>query len=234
MAIFATLQTDRIVQVGDKTRLDASHSFVAGADVISMIEIQPSDADIYIQVPLDQPYLDWVYSTAGDVVVAVRVTVSSGDSTSASVGTADLAVLSAETDALFSSDSDLVAQEPSIRDLLPRGRSTFLNVHREAQELIMDAVNRKVSSASQNWLTPISVVDKREVREWSKYLTLHLIFEGSINTKDDVFYIKSSKYKGLADNASERSYIALDLNGDGTLTDDEKKTGFTSVGIVRR
>lgn len=233
MAIFAILQTEKVVQVGDRTRLNAGASFVNGIEAITKVEIKPSAADAYISVALDVLYLDWVYSAPGDVVASVRVTTGTGDDEAFGFGDAELQIITPEEDLLFSDDSDIYAEEPTANSILPEGRTSFLHVHREAQKQIMAAISKRDTSGV--WAEPSSIVDKREVRDWSKYLSLQIIYQGSINEPGDVYAVKAETYRQRAQAEEARGLIALDLDGDGT-PDAEAAQGarISSASLVRR
>ena len=66
-----------------------------------------------------------------------------------------------------------------------------------------------------NKLTQDAIIDVSEVKLWSTYLTLTIIFEGISNAVDDVFMQKAIKYKSAALEARDKAFIRLDLNGDG-------------------
>lgn len=60
MAIFPVLELERIVQSGDKTRLDGQKSFVSHGAAIAQVEIKSSRTASYIDVSSPR-YLDWAY-----------------------------------------------------------------------------------------------------------------------------------------------------------------------------
>jgi len=231
LAIFPVLSNESTVQVGDKTRLDATRSYAAG-ETITKVEINPDGGATWFDVTgssADDWYLDWTYSSAAAVVPAVRVT-TSGSPTSVSSA---VTVITSATDNLFSADSDLTAWEPDIFKYLPSGRATFLNVHREAQKQILDWLDRhEIWDGNDDRLTAAAVVDVQEVKEWSKFLTLQIIFESLYNAKDDVFSQKSVKYAALSEEARARAQIKLDLNGSGTATNSERVL-FNTIRVVR-
>ena len=77
--IFPILDSDKIIQVGDKVRLDFKKTFkTPGEEAITSVKIKPSVADSFYtvaslanaEVP-DYYYLDWVYESAGTKVVEV-------------------------------------------------------------------------------------------------------------------------------------------------------------------
>jgi hypothetical protein len=231
MAIFAVLQSEGVVQVGDKTRLDARQSFVSPYAAVTKVEIKPDADTDYITVSTSDDSSTWylVYSAAASVTATVRVT-----STTTNTGTAALTVVTSATDALFSDDSDLLPLEPSLHELLPEGRSTYLNVHREAQTKIMDAIYRAgIRDEDDDRLTKAAVIDVLEVQEWSKYLTLQLIFEGLSNAVGDVFQLKAEKYRQLVATAANAATIVLDLDGDGDAETPDERVSMTEIKVRR-
>lgn len=211
MAIFAVLQTDHVVQVGDKTRLDASSSFVSPAAEITKLEIKPSGNDDFIECASGTPYLDWIYTEVGPVEAQVRVTIGEGEDATTAVGQADLTVLTEEEDKLFSSDADLKGISPSIYNLLPEGRASFKYAHRAAQEIILDQINRRVNT--EDWISAAAVAKVFQVQQWSKYLTLSLIYGAAQIAKDDLFLQEHARFANAATRYENDAYIELKLDG---------------------
>ena len=219
MAIFPVLQVESKIQVGDQTRLDASRTFVTQDEAdISLLEIKPLAAGDWIDVTSTK-YLDWSYSTAETVTVSARVTTDGSPSTS----TITIEVVSSATDNLFSSDTDLLAWESDILKYVRDGRNSFKDIHRESQKQILDWFDGQgIRVKDGERLTAADVIDVQELKEWSKFLTLQIIFEGLSNAVDDVFMQKAKKYESLAVKARNRSDIRLDLDNDGDAETDER------------
>ena len=119
--IFPALSLETTLQVDDKTRLNASKSFVTNNETITNIEIEPEIGVGFISVFNTNPdkwFLDWAYELDGSKVVSVRVTTNLGDR----IKTYDTDVLTKEVDALFSNDNDLYAYEPNLAKYLPLGK----------------------------------------------------------------------------------------------------------------
>lgn len=124
-------------------------------------------------------------------------------------------VYTPEGDSLFSNDSDLISEEPDIMKWLPAGRASYLDLHRKAQGLILDWLDRQgYVDEKRNKLTKFSVIDKRDVQMWSYYLCLRLFFMGVQNAKDDVFKDKAAYYEKLEIASRTRAILNLDLDGD--------------------
>jgi len=230
MAIFPNLVFEKVVQVDDKTRLNAGASFVSeSSPAITKIEIDPHDEG-WVTVT-SKGYLDWSYSSAGAKAPKVRITVVGGGE---QVKTYALTVKTAAEDNLFSNDEDLQNHEPDILKWVKDGRSSYLDLHRRAQELILDTLYRLgYTDRQRNRLGPEAVVDILEVKEWSTFMVLYLIFNGLSNAVDDVFMKKSELYKNKAKARMTSATLKLDLNGDGELSPGETKD-MTSIWVVRR
>lgn len=234
MAMFPNLHFESILQVNDKTRLDASTSYVSKDEVaLTSVEIEPEAAAGFISVfdaNSNNWFLDYQYATDGTKAVTVRVDNGSGPVTA----TFSLEVLTVVDDKLFSDDHDLLAVRNDILKWLPETRNSFLNVHRKAQELILaDLDERGIVDRGGNKLTKAAVVDISEVNEWSTYLVLMLIFDDLSNAVDDVFDRDAKKYSSQMLKHRDRSFLRLDLNGDASL-DLGEGAGMKSLFLARR
>lgn len=223
--IFPVLETEDIIQIGDKTRLNAIKSFVSKDEgAITAVEIRPEDGEDFIAVTgftSKDWYLDWVYTGATrTVTVTVRVTTAGGNETT----TETMSVVTSASDKLFSSDQDLTALEPDILKYVPDGRASFLNVHRAAQVKILESLDESgITDTEGAKLTKAAVVDVSEVKAWSRDLTLALIFSGLSNSIDDVFERKSKHYLAEAAKRKNRAVIRLDMDGDGEIEQSEEQ-----------
>lgn len=219
MAVFPVLEAESTLQIGDKTRLSGTKSFVSKDNVaVTLVEIEPEAGAGFIPVTgtsYKDWYLDWVYAGATRTVVAsLRVTAGGVATTTKSVS-----LLTAASDYLFSTDADLVAIEPDILKWVPEGRTTFINVHREAQIKILDWLDEAgITNVDGDRLTKDRLRDLDEVRSWSKYMVLSLIFRGIYNSVDDVFVDKAKFYASLAKDKSSRTKLRLDIDGDGATS----------------
>ncbi len=216
--IFPSLENEEVVQVNDRTRLSGFKSFVTQDEgVISLVEIDPDGSQGLITVTTDK-FLDWQYSASGEFTVTCRVTNSGGSAQFTSA----ISVLTEASDGLFSTDQDLKTNEPDILKWVEAGRNTFKNMHRRAQELMMDYLRREgfrdVNGAA---FTKTAIVNTEEVRQWSTFLTLRLIFSGLSNGIDDVFLDKSKGYKGQEVAWRKNVLLQLDTDGDGVVDTQE-------------
>jgi len=235
--IFSDLKAESIIQVNDKTRLDARQSFVSKDEAeIQTVEIEPESGVGFIDVTGQSSqdwFLDWEYSGSESRTVQATVRVTTDGSPVTSVR--DISVLTASDDNLFSSDFDLVAVKSDIMNFLPDGRSSFLNVHRRAQTLIIDDLNQNgVTSSDGTRLEKSAVLDIKEVNSWSTFLTLWLIFEDLSNSDEDVFRTKANLYREQAKIHRNTAFLRLDLDGDGEVSQGTEGVQIFSIGVNRR
>lgn len=119
-------------------------------------------------------------------------------------------------DALFCTDQDLITWEPDIMQWVQKGRSTFLNICREAQEQIMYWLDKEgYTNIYQQKYDKFDIIDISEVNEWAAFLTLSIIMWGLSNKKDDVFLSKHYEYLKKAQEARGRAVLRLDVDEDG-------------------
>lgn len=143
-------------------------------------------------------------------------------------------VYSKTGDYLFSSDGNLIAHESDIMKWTPVGRSSFNNVHRQSQKLIMNWLDEKgyVNSFGDKF-TKRDVIDIAEVNVWSTYMTLKLIFQSLSNAVDDIFDRKANIYSALEEGARQRVVLRLDVDNDG-VADDNEGVSIYSGSLFRR
>lgn len=239
MAIFPKLILEDMVQVDDKTRLDATKSFTTqDEDAISLVEIQAETGSGYVEVGAPGTskdwYLDWSYDTDGDKTVSCRVTVGTGLSAVTETKDFTLTVISIADDNLFSSDADLMGLEHDIMKFLPAGKASYLNVHRKAQKLILSWLDENGHwDNNGDRLTAAAIVDVEEVRSWSAALTMQLIYGSISNDPNDIFSVKMKQYESMAISHRNRSILRLDVTGDATISDGEG-VRLKTLDMVRR
>lgn len=220
MAIFPILEVEPTVQVDDKVRLNAAKSFVTQDEsAISAIKIDPTGSAGFITVT-DDEYLDWSYSASGTYNIKLRV--EAGAASASAQITKAVSIVTSASDHLFSTDQDLKLHEPDILKWVEDGRASFLNVHRRAQTIIIKWLDKEgYTDVNGDPFTKAAIVDIEEVKQWSTYLALRLIFEGLSNAVDDLFWSKSKIYKGREVEWRDRALLRLDTDGDGTVEDTE-------------
>lgn len=242
--IFPSLTIETILQVDDKTRLDASLSFQSGdvAEVITDVLIQPEFSESFISVfnsDKDRWYLDWSYASDGEKTVVVKITtdIDPVGRTRSYLTT----VLSVPDDALFSNDSDLYPYEPKINQQLPKGKNTFLYAHRKAQEKIIAYLDEQ-----RIWHDDGTRYTKQEIaaiaannseilqqfNQWSTFETLLIIFGSNQVSTDDIFQDKESEYTTMRNSARSRSALRLDADKDGSI--DKIPYDIRTLRMIRR
>lgn len=236
MAIFGIIKTEPVIQVDDKIRIDASKSFVSKDEsIISLVEIEPEGGNGFIDVTGSSArdyFLDWSYSgTSRSVTVTLRITT---DGAPVSF-TQTIQVNTEADDMLFSTDADIINKENDILSWVQEGRSSFLNVHRQARDLILTYLDESGYTDNNGArLTAAAIVDTEEVREWSAALTLKLIFKSISNAVDDIFQEKASMYAGQESIHRNRAVLRFDKDGDGEIDRGEGDFSFQSVKVLRR
>jgi hypothetical protein len=216
--IFPHIELEPVIQLNDRTRLNATKSFVTQDEsAITKIEIKPITGESFIDVTTDQ-YLDWQYSSAGTVNVTCRVTASAA---SAEI-TSTMQVISPASDNLFSSDSDLKLHEPDIMKWTENGRNSFKNMHRRVQKLIVEQLRRE-GYVDINGVpyTKGAIVNLDEVKQWSTFWVLETIMQGMSNSVDDEFDVKAKEYKKSRLEWGKTAMLRLDTDGDGVADSDE-------------
>ena len=224
MAIFGILELEAKVQEDEKTRLDATKSYITpGEAAITLVEIESEAAAGFIDVTSLQ-YLDWNFTTAATKTVTLRITTDGAPVTF----TRDIVVVTAAVERLFSKDSDIRFHEPDILKWIPSGKADFRFVHRRAQDRIIAWLDEKrYWGTDGERLTLDEIVDLQEFKEWSTFMALRLIFQGNSNAVDDVFAIKAKRYNNLEVSARNRGTLRLDKNRDGELSQGERQDVWT-------
>ena len=238
--IFPSLSLETVLQLEDKTRLDASRSFVTGGEVVTDVLIQPESAEAFISVfnaDSDKWYLDWAYITDGlkDVVVRVitDITPAGRDRTY------QINVLTSDDDTLFSSDSDLLPWETDILNYLPKGKNSYLYAHRKSQDIIIAYLDEQrywKADGSRITKADIAAITDDEIRtqfnQWSTFQTLLIIFESIQVSNNDIFEDKKNKYEAMRNSARSRSALRLDLSGDSVI--DPVAYDIRTLRMIRR
>lgn len=137
-------------------------------------------------------------------------------------------------DRLFCSDQDLTAHEPDLMKWVPQGRSSFKDVIRRSQKLIVAWMDEKgYVNAYGNKFDKWDLVDLEEVRQWSIFQTLKLIMQGISNQTDDVFDRKAKEYSKFEEAARQRAILRIDVNKDGVV-DTTEGASISSGSLFRR
>lgn len=133
-----------------------------------------------------------------------------------------LNVYSEAGDFLWCTDQDLIQYEPDIRKWIVAGRNSFLNIHRQAQKSILEWLDRQgYETVYKLKYTKFDVIDISEVREWSRFMALRMIFEGIKNSQDDLYAQKRATYESRELDARKRMILRIDTDGTGDTFLDE-------------
>jgi hypothetical protein len=221
--IFPKLNYEKIIQVEDKLRLDASMSFTTKGELITGVRIKPSENDSFINVydsNQENWYMDWAYSDDGEKLITVEV--STEDDTIEKDFIID--VLSKEDDALLSCDQDIYPYEPTINKYLPIGKSSFNYAHRASQSKIIAYLDEQriwKSDNSRYTKEDLAAFEdpefKNQFKMWSLFQTLLIIFESSQVSVNDVFQEKRQEYEKEMRIHRNRASLRLDADGDGII-----------------
>ena len=218
-------------QPGEKFRLDLTRSFVHPGDN----HIQAMTATIEgeeFNIVQDK-VVDYAFDSTGEKTIAVEAECG-GTGHPTSTKNFTITIISASDENLFSDDNDILGLEPDLLNYLPEGRAQYTYVHREAQDRVLSALDeRGISANDGSRLTAANVVDVEEVNEWSKYLALQFIFESLSNAIDDIFHEKALRYRQMAEQASNRAFLRLDYDWDGSVASTERGVAVTGR-IYRR
>ena len=227
---FGIIKSDEKVFVGDKINFDFSKSFVTPEEVLATVNHEASfDAGLtWINVTASKN-IDYVFVSAGTKTVSLRITTQSGNS----VFTKQVAALDLTAQQLFSTDSDLYRFEPEIDKLLPKKWTSWNLVHLEAQKYFIDWLDEKrIFNEQKEKYTVADLTDRDQVRQFSIFKTLELIYSGTFNQTGDIYSTKRDKYRELANEKLAKSTLSLDYNKNGTA-DEGERTDLHSVGVIR-
>lgn len=163
-----------------------------------------------------------------------QVTVSANNGEGAQTVIKYIQLFSVLGDRLFSGDGDIMTWEPDIMKWVQKGRSSFLNIHREAQEQILYWLDKQgYVNIYREKFTKKDLVDLSEVRDWSAFKALSIIFWGLSNKENDVFLKKHYEYLKKANEARDRAVLRIDIDEDGEA-DQGEELSIQSGVIVRR
>lgn len=233
MSIFGVIKTDDKVFTGDQLRIDVSSSFLAPGLSFGTIshEISIDEGVTWFNVSTKKS-ADWIFSTAGEQIITLRLTASTTPTATTQTFTKTVNVLDLTAQKLFSLDSDLYIIEPEIDQYLPKRWSSWNLVHLKAQEYIIDWLDEKKTFKRDGSKYGVSdILDKQEVKQWSTYKVLEFIYEGNSNIVGDISSIKRDKYRTMSDEKASRSQLSLNYSGD--VADTEQRVDLFSVNVVR-
>ena len=230
--LFAHVYTDDIIRQGDKLRIDATKSFATPPETLSDIEIvqvDPGDGTGLVTVKAEGQevkqkdwYLDWVYNNPpldGLETYTITVRLAKAGDTDPQTTTMEIQVIDEATDNLWSTDQDLEKHEPNIRQYLKNYRFNFNQEHRRAQTMILEWLDQMKFTMSDGVtkITKDKVLVTEEMREWSTFKTLELIYAGNSNIPDDNQDKKARDYFDEANRARTKQLRGVDWNNSGEI-----------------
>lgn len=234
--IFGNIECEKTVQVNDKTRINCVKTFRSVDEpAITLVRIKPESSESFIKVSgstinARDFYLDWEYKTDGIKTIELEVTTNG----SPVIFTKTIEVVSVENDKLLSIDQDLVEIEPDILSWVSQGRNTFINIHRNSLNQILDWLDSvRIWKNDGSKLTKNDITLTDDLKQLSIYLTLQTIFMGISNKVDDVFLDKSKEYGRKAESLKARGRIQADFNDDNQVGKNES-ADMTSFFIYRQ
>jgi len=163
-----------------------------------------------------------------------KVTLEIGDGVSTSSINTMVNMYSVDGDRLFSNDGDLKPLENKIMKWLPSDRSSFTYQHRESQRQIINYLDRNgfVNVYNEKY-TKFDIIDFEEVRDWSKWLALKLIYKDQNESIGDVFEDKAKYAESKEVESRNRAVLRLDVNKDGKA-DTGEELKLQSIDLFRR
>lgn len=231
MSNFPIIKSDEKVFTGDKISFDFSKSFITPDETLAAVPNHQASFDggvTWIDVTTSKK-IDFIYSTPGSKTVKLRVTTTLGNVVADKI----INVMDIVAQKLFSNDSDLYRFEPEIDSLLPKKWTSWNLVHLESQKYFIDWLDEKriyAADGSKYGVADLSDLD--QVRQFSIFKTLELIYSGTFNQTGDIYSSKRDKYRELANDKLGKSTISLDYNKNGNLNEGER-TDLHSVVLIR-
>lgn len=229
--IFPILVLEDVLQVNDKTRFKAQESFATPDEGgITAVKISFDDVNFIDVFKEDYPekwYLDYAFDS-DEEGKSVWLLIETTNTPAGTKKEFNFDVITEESDALFSKDSQLISYETEIMDFLPKGKSSFKYAHRNAQTEIVRYLDgqgiRKLDEDKRKVpFEKADLVGNAYISEWSTFLTLLNVFE-DIKVKDQDLYEKKKKlYSAKLTKAVKTATLRLDYNSDGETTPDEHK-----------
>ncbi len=226
--IFGIIKSDDEVFKGDKIRFNVEESFVNNGEVIESMEVSIDEGISYIEVK-NKKYIDFILTDVGDKIITLNINPETG---SPQTFTKTIKVLDYEDIPLFSKDNDLYAHEPEIDRHLPSKWSAWTLIHYEAQKKIVQWLDFKgIRKKDGSKYVAQDIVDIKEVREWSTFLVLMMIFRGNSNQLNDIFDQKATQYENMVEQKAALAHISLSDSGVSETI--HGTTDLRSVRMVR-
>lgn len=137
-------------------------------------------------------------------------------------------------DALFSNDNDLRSKKSDILRWVERGRNSFLNYHRAAQDEILNWCREEgYIDINGDPLEIKNFTNPTDLNLWSTYLTMRLIFDDLSNANDDIFYKEARGFESKEMKHRKMAFLRLDVDNDGK-SDVGEGVKSRSVRLIRQ
>ncbi len=141
---------------------------------------------------------------------------------------------------VFSSDSDLTEEYPSIMEMLPEGKQSFIGFQVASRKDIISyfkAQGKLISSGKAELSTKLvdqfDLLNYEEVRDASRFLTLSKIFYWLSDSVDDKWQQKAKMFESKYGDKISLVNLSLDKNDDGKAENNEVNA-IQFVTIVRQ
>lgn len=226
-----------------KTQMDAAGALTYTVTVNSDSEITIASTGNFSLVEcelLDQLFFDVTEDASTSHVSDMveygtrKVVLTATNGTDTDTQNFYIKVYSVAGDRLFCSDKDLTAHQSDIMKWVSDGRSSYKNVIRRSQSLIIAWLDEKgYVNAYGDKFTKHDIIDLEEVRQWSIFQTLKLIMLDLHNVTDDVFEKKAKDFSIQEEAARNRAILRIDVNKDGTA-DATEGLSISSGSLFRR
>jgi hypothetical protein len=220
--LFPKIDADKLVQIQDMFRIDASKSFATAGEEITEVNIYPdftnNPGTVFDVYEMDQDcwLLDWAYEVDG--LYKIRLELKTAADTK--IIEHEITAITEEEDNLLSNDNMLYAYEAEMRRNLPEGRNSWKYLHRKAQEEILDYLYRNaILNPDGSKIEKAQLIDDK-LEKWSTFETLILIYQDLKTSNSEAFNDKLSDYYEKRAEARRRYLISYDSNKDGNV--DEK------------
>lgn len=231
--IFLNCIRESLIQVGDKTRIDVSKSFVSGSGITDIL-IKPEATESFISVfntNQDKWFLDWAYSTSQDKTISVQAT----DGFNTVSQDFAISVISEVDDNLYSSDEEIFSLESELKRYIPQGKNSYKNIHREAQSRILNYLDRKrIWNKDGGPYTKDQLNLTGELSKWSLYECLYIIYTDLFISVGDKFAEKINQYRDLRNTERDRGSLRVDSDNSGTIEPYSEIRDLKSFRMVRR
>lgn len=135
---------------------------------------------------------------------------------------------------VFSDDNDLFEEARELNRMLAKGDTSFIAYHVSARNEIIQTLrnggNIKESGGKIKNITKWDILDRGEIKQASKYLTLaKVFFDVSVNNEDK-FYQKFRDYQAMFSKAFNLYIMHLDSDDNG-IAEDNRDVRINSIEI---